>query len=222
MGTTSVPDTERRLRREADPAQLRWIAQARSLAATLDMLAAPIVLLGPGEPERVWHANAAARHRLGDCAELCIRDGVLQGAPAIVDPLRRALQQARLLGPGQAQPFSFALGGQTAGGTMRVLDFGASADLPVSDLVLMELRPDTGPGHGLQRLCAEFGLTRKEAEVALGLYAMGSVDELARCSGRSIHTIRTQLKAAMQKTGRRTQAALVAAVADRLTADPRP
>ena len=221
MGTTSVQENERRLRREADPVQLRWIAQARSLAATLDVLASPILLLGSGDPARVWHANAAARHRFGHCADLCIRDGVLQGSPAVLAGLHRSMQQARIVGAGQAHAFHIAVDGQNLSGTLRVLDFGASADLPVSELLMMEMRADAGGAHGLQRLCAEFGLTRKEAEVAVGLYAMGSVDVLARCSGRSVHTIRTQLKAAMQKTGRRTQAALVAAVADRLAAEPR-
>jgi DNA-binding CsgD family transcriptional regulator len=46
---------------------------------------------------------------------------------------------------------------------------------------------------------------------------MGSLDEFARCAGKSIHTVRSQIKAAMQKTSTHTQAGLVALVANRLT-----
>jgi DNA-binding CsgD family transcriptional regulator len=208
---------ERRLRREQDPAQLRWIAQARSLAATLDLLPTPIVLFGDGEPLRVWHANAAARHRLGGGAGLHLREGTVQGTPEALHALRRATGEALRLGPGHPQALALAADARAAG-TVQALGFGASADLPVSELLMLEMRDGGGRSQGLQRLCAEFGLTPREAEVAVGLYSMGSIEELARCTGRSVHTVRTQVKVAMQKTGRRTQAGLVAAVADRLSA----
>lgn len=214
--TDEKPAPERRARREQDPAQLRWIAQARCLAATLDLLRHPILLLVPGEPIRVWHANAAARHDLGEHAAFHVREGLLQCSPAGLDALRPALAQARRLGAGHPQRFVLRADAHATGGTVQALDFGASTDLPVTELVMLEMQAATTGEPGLRDLCGEFGLTRKEAEVAIGLYSMGSVEELARCAGKSVHTIRTQLKAAMQKTGRRTQAALVAAVADRL------
>lgn len=211
----TTPARERRVRREQHPDQLRWIAQARSLAATLDLLRQPIALLLPGEPIRVWHANSAARHWFTSHPDLRIRDGVLEVSPACAAVLAGAIAQVLQQG---AQPHALVLPShaEPTSGTLRVLDFGASADLPVSTIVLLELRESASSERGLQRLCAAFQLTRKEGEAALGLYSMGSVENLARCTGRSVHTIRTQLKAAMQKTGTHTQAALVALVASRL------
>lgn len=208
---------ERRVRRERDPDQLRWIAQARSLAATLDLLPASIVLLSPGDPIRVWHANAAARHRFSGGSDLHLREGLMQGSIGGLHGLRHAIEEACRRGPGQPQPVVVDSAAR-ATGTVQMLGFGASADLPVSDLLMLEVRDGGCRTQGLQRLCTEFGLTPKEAEAAIGLYSMGSVEELARCTGRSVHTVRTQLKVAMQKTGRHTQAGLVATVADRLSA----
>ncbi|GAB3348568.1 helix-turn-helix transcriptional regulator [Lysobacter tyrosinilyticus] len=211
---------ERRQRRERDPDQLRWIAQARTLAAALDLLPSPIALLLPGEPLRVWHANAAARHRLSIHPELRMRDGLLLVASAHASAVMQAIARARELGPGHPQQLRLpsSAGPATATACVQLLDFGASRDLPVSTVLMLELRESVSPERGLQQLCTEFRLTRKEAEAALGLHAMGSIDELARCTGKSIHTVRTQLKAAMQKTGTHTQAGLVALVAHRSSA----
>lgn len=206
--------SERRQRRERDPDQLRWIAQARTLAATLDLLPTPVVLLLPGEPIRVWHANAAARLLLSVHPELRIRDGLLLVPSGHVPPLMQAIARARELGPGHPQKFRLP-SPVPAMASLQLLDFGANRDLPISTVVMMELRESASPERGLQQLCTEFRLTRKEAEAAVGLHAMGSIDELARCTGKSIHTVRTQLKAAMQKTGTHTQAGLVALVAHR-------
>lgn len=216
MTTDTPPPHERRVRRERDPDQLRWIARARSLAATLDVLRPPIALLLPGEPIRVWHANAAARQRLSSHPDLRIREGVLEASPACASMLAQALTEAQRQGAGGAQALVLPSREEPTPVVLRLLDYGASPDLPVSALVLLELREEVPGDRGLQLLCSAFRLTRKEAEAALGLYAMGSVDSLARCSGRSVHTIRTQLKAAMQKTGTHTQAGLVALVARRL------
>jgi len=215
-GDSGRQPAERRVRREDRPEQLRWIAQARCLAATLDLLRHPIALLLPGEPIRVWHANAAARNRLSSHADLLIREGMLVAAPATAHALAQAILHARMLGHGHPQQLVLP-SGSGAVASVQVLDFGATADLPVSTVLMFEVRESASAEHGLQRLCGEFQLTRKEAEIALGLYSMGSIEELARCAGKSVHTVRTQLKAAMQKTGTHTQASLVAVVANRLT-----
>ncbi|HEV8693953.1 MAG TPA: helix-turn-helix transcriptional regulator [Lysobacter sp.] len=207
---------ERRARREEHPDQLRWIARARCLAATLDLLRQPVALLLPGDPIRVWHANAAARNRFSGHPELWIRDGLLMAAPARAHALTQAIVHAQQLGPGHPQQLILPSRIGPAVATVQVLEFGASPDLPVATVLMLELRESTSTEHGLQRLCGEFQLTRREAETALGLYSMGSVLELARCMGKSVHTIRTQLKMAMQKTGTHTQAGLVALVANRL------
>ena len=175
---------ERRLRREDRADQLRWIAQARCLAATLDLLPQPVVLVPADDAS----------------------------ASAIALTIGRAL----LLGPHHPQRLELTACGSAATASLQVqaLDFGASADLPVTQLLLLELHEQAPPERRLQRLRDDFQLTRKEAECAVGLYAIGSIDEFARCAGKSIHTARTQLKAAMLKTGTRTQAGLVALVAN--------
>jgi DNA-binding CsgD family transcriptional regulator len=212
---SAAGQVERRLRRERDPDQLRWIAQARTLAAALDLVAQPVVLLLPGEPMRVWYANATARHRLGVHPELRIRDGLLLVAPACTQALAQAIACARELGPGHPQQVLLSSPASPATAQVQLLDFGASRDLPVSTVFMLELREQLSQERSLQHLCTEFRLTRKEAEAAVGLYAMGSIDQLARCTGKSVHTVRTQLKAAMQKTETHTQAGLVALIARR-------
>lgn len=214
---TVLRRVERRVRRERHPDQLRWIAQARSLAAALDLLRQPVALLLPGEPIQVWHANTAARNRFSSDPELQMRDGVLIAAPACAHALALAFHHAGQLGPGHPQQLVLPSRSGPAVATVQLLEFGASADLPVSMMVMLELRESSSPQRSLQRLCGEFQLTHKEAEIALGLYSMGSIEALARCTGKSVHTVRTQVKVAMQKTGTHTQAGLVALIANRLT-----
>lgn len=210
---------ERRQRREDRPEQLQWIAQARCLAATLDLLQQPIVLVLPGEPIRVWHANAAARRQLASSTLLPMRGGVLVPADATcAAAIARATQRALMLGPHHPQQLELGAHGDATTATLQVqvLDFGMGAGLPVAKMVLLELHEKAGPEVGLHRLCLTFQLTPKEAEAVIGLYAIGSVGEFARSAGKSIHTVRTQLKAAMQKTGTHSQAGLVALVARHL------
>lgn len=91
---------ERRLRREDRADQLCWIAQARCLAATLDLLSQPIVLVLPGEPIQVWHANAAARRQLASSGTLQMCGGVLVPADeASAIAITRAIRRALMLGP---------------------------------------------------------------------------------------------------------------------------
>jgi len=206
---------ERRVRREERPEQLRWIALARSLAATLDCLDRPLLLVEPGPSLRVWHANAAAREQLAPGELLHMREGTLHARGEMnVAALERGVRSA-LEGTDSVR-LKLRSDNATLGLRLQHLDYGASADLPVSRVLLVEVQPMACPQRHLQRLREAFGLTPREAECALGLYAIGSVDAMARCSGKSIHTVRTQLKAAMQKTGTHTQAGLVALVARQL------
>jgi len=210
---------ERRIQREQGAGQLRWIAQARCLAAALDLLAQPILLVLPGWPIAIWHANAAARRQLAASGVLQIRDETLHvGTPADATELARVIRRAQMQGPLAPQQLELSTepGGATARLHVQALDFGASPDLPVSEVLRLELHEQVPPEQLLQRLCHEFQLTRKEAECAIGLYVAGSVEEFTRRVGKSIHTVRTQLKIAMQKTATHTQAGLVALVANRV------
>ena len=216
-----MPDSavDRRVRREERPELLRWIALARSLAATLDCLERPLLLVEPGPVLRVWHANAAAREQLADGEALHMRDGLLHASGELnAAALNRALQavMAQSATSRTVLPVQLRAGMTTVAVRLQRLDFGASADLPVADVLLVDVQPQACPKRTVQRLRDGFGLTPREAECALGLYTIGSLEAVARCTGRSIHTVRTQLKAAMQKTSTHTQAGLVALVARQL------
>ncbi|CAA9318910.1 MAG: hypothetical protein AVDCRST_MAG71-1151 [uncultured Lysobacter sp.] len=207
---------ERRVRREDRADALRWIAFARSLAATLDVIPQALALVVPGPQLRIWHANAAALGRLASSNILPMREGVLLPAGAAnATELFRAVELALATGPRHRHRATLiSPDARVAPVLVQALDFGASPDLPVSHLLLLEMQEKISADDGLARLSERFQMTRKEAECALGLYAIGSIDKFARCTGKSIHTVRTQLKAAMHKTDTNTQAALVALVAD--------
>lgn len=188
----------------------------------LDLLPQPLLLLVPGRPIRIWHANAAARCHCTAAGPIRIREDLLHVVDrADADIVDRLLREATARGPGHRQQGELTPEDGATRGTgvqAEALDFGASQDLPVSQLVLVELRPHTVTPPPLEALCRDHGLTRGEAATAYRLLAAGSTEAVARDTGKSIHTIRTQVKAAMLKTGTHTQAALVALVGRRLSA----
>lgn len=215
---------ERRNDRETRPAQLRWIAQARGLAAALDALPNPLLLVVPGPPARIWHANSAARCIMVAGSPISLDDDRLVGAsPAASRRLDAILHRALQRPGGQRHECELAPDGEGPLVTfwVKTLDFGMSGDLPVDRLALVEVAPRPPADLLLPGLCREFGLTRGEAETALRLYATGSVAGIAAQARRSVHTVRTQLKAAMSKTSTHTQAGLVALVGNRLSGQPR-
>jgi DNA-binding CsgD family transcriptional regulator len=216
---------DRRRERERRPAQLRWIAQARGLAAALDALPNALLLVAADVPIRIWHANSAARRLLAAGGSLWLEDNRLIGAtPDATRQLDTMLHRALQYTPGHRHECSLPRdhGGQLLTFWVETLDFGASCDLPVSRLALVELAPPPPADLVLPGLCRDFGLTRGEAETALRLYATGSVAGVAAQARRSVHTVRTQLKAAMAKTSTHSQAGLVALVGNRLAGNPLP
>lgn len=60
----------------------------------------------------------------------------------------------------------------------------------------------------LARCCAIFGLTRGEAQVALGVMNSKSIEQIAATQGHSISTSRNLLKRAFAKTGVNPQSEL--------------
>jgi DNA-binding CsgD family transcriptional regulator len=222
-GTGAILD--RRHEREQRPAQLRWIAQARGLAAALDALPNALLLATGGIRVRIWHANATARRVLAAGGRLSLEGDRLIGAtPEATTRLDAMLRRALQYAPGHRQECNLPADGAGPLLTFWVetLDFGASRDLPVNRLALVEVAPPPPADLVLPRLCHDFGLTRGEAETALRLYATGSVAGVAAQARRSVHTVRTQLKAAMAKTGTHSQAGLVALVGSRLAGHPLP
>lgn len=214
-------ESDRRQRGERRSDVLQAKAQALCLTAALDHLPHPVLLLADGAELRIWLANAAALRELGCASPVRIEDGRLagDGTPAarrFLRELRDAFREER----GHARVVQLPLQAETParGVYLERLDIGSDEGIEMPPLLLMEIPERVSHEQALQRLCGEFELTPKEAEIALRLYANGSVSELARLSGKSIHTVRAQLKSAMQKTNTRTQAALVALVSSRLGA----
>lgn len=211
---------ERRVHKERRADELRLHARAACLAAVLDHIPQPVLLVLPGGSMRTWHANAAARRELvapgtawldRDC--LCFAD------PACERLLVRASRRAWLRGGGHVevarlpvQPGDF----HTRDVHVEAIDVEADAGVPGGRMLLLEFQEHVSPQQALQHLCDDFSLTPAEAEMVLGLYTRGSAVEAARDCGKSIHTVRAQLKSAMQKTNTRTQAGLVALVGSRL------
>jgi DNA-binding CsgD family transcriptional regulator len=70
-------------------------------------------------------------------------------------------------------------------------------------------RGAAAPPGDARALAARFGLTLREAEVALALAGGATAGDIARAAGLSVHTVRNQIKAALAKTGMRRQADLV-------------
>lgn len=189
------------------------------LAAALEHLPQRTLLLVPGVPLRVWYANAAARLPL-DVAVLQLNGDVLEVSDcAAGQALCKAVRQIMAAGPGHPTALALQCGAVHGAVDVRLdaLDVDPALGAPTRRLVMMQL--DALPSHdvALQRLCADYGLTRMEAEAALLLHARGSTEALVRTSGKSVHTVRSQIKAAMQKTETHSQAALVALVSRCLT-----
>lgn len=209
---------DRRRDRERCPMQLRWIAQARALTAVLDALPNALLLVTSGNPVRIWHATSAARRVLASGGLLTlVDDRLVCASPHATKRLEMMLDRALQDAAGHSRECSLPADDEGQLLTFRVeaLDWGASRDLPVDRLALVEVV--ALPVGVLGALCREFGLTRGEAETALRLHATGSVAGIAAQASRSVHTVRTQLKAAMAKTGTHSQAGLVALLGNRLT-----
>jgi DNA-binding CsgD family transcriptional regulator len=222
MGSAHPPgqsSQDRRAHRERRSDDRFVHARAHCLSAAFDVLCHPILILIPGNPLRIWYANAAARSHpaTGDVLTLG-DDDVRLTAGENGQALGRALRMALLQGPGFPQVIEFAAGPGKAVTHVHIdaLDPRADFELPYTRMLLVEVRRRTAPADALARLCRDFGLTPKEAEIALGLYASGSVEQLAQHARKSVHTVRTQLKAAMHKTATRSQAGLVALIGSRL------
>ena len=77
-------------------------------------------------------------------------------------------------------------------------------------LLLLELPvPDDSQAAWVERLTQRFGLTVAEKRVLQGFIAGLTPSDLAERAGVSIHTVRTQLQAILQKTGCRRQVELM-------------
>lgn len=209
-------ESERRRQGDRRIGQALVHARAACLASVIDHLLQPVLLVAVGDDGslQVWLANTAAQHVLSaggplrfDGEDLRCHDDV-SGRD-----LRQAALRARRRGVGHVETVQLEMGGDEPCMVelhLEAIDPDAGTDAPDARLLLVEVLEWLSPERAMRSLCRDYALTAAEAQMVLHLHARGSAVQLARETGKSIHTVRSQLKAAMQKTGVRTQAGLVA------------
>lgn len=181
------------------------LAQARSLLHVLDEVDQGVVLLQ--SDGQVVHMNACAGMLLGEQDTVRMVRGRLEFASFEHGEQFRALARThvqlarsrtvylRLQGRGD-QVFHAAL--------MRLPD-----DIAGSHRLALFIKRQQGGGAPAAALRELYGLTRAEAELASAMADGQSVGELAEARAVSVHTVRAQLKAVLQKLGVRRQAEVV-------------
>lgn len=190
------------------------LAETRTAAAeaALDALATGVLVLA--RSGRVLLANAAAGTLLTRRKELGVRLGYLRLADGEAQRrldalLAHAAQGFRRIGNASA---SIALGDPTRNGlVLSVAPAGSAGSLVTSRAVaVVFLRPvpsvlplDT------PMLRAVYGLTASEAALTLALAQGQTLEEYSASRGVSIHTVRTQMRAILGKTGTERQVDLL-------------
>jgi DNA-binding CsgD family transcriptional regulator len=156
----------------------------------VDLMSSPMALAG--RDGRLLKINAAARDILG------LRDSdTWSGA----ERWHIALGEARKSGQAMTEI-------KDASGTRQ----GARLSrLPGNDeLILVELAIDTShPTIALDRFCGHYGLTRAERQVLGGLVDGATVSSLPDILDRGSETVKSQLRSIREKTGMRSQVAIV-------------
>ncbi len=162
----------------------------------------------------ILSANTAARRLLRPENGLTAVDGRLHAASpdaaaALADALHRTTSGSRVLGNGRVipiprsglRPLIVLVAGLTPR-AQRILDRRTHVSLLLLD-------PDAAPGTNETLLEDLYGLTPREAELALLLMAGLTLEESARKLGVTTNTVRTLLKRVTAKTDSRSQADLV-------------
>ena len=199
----------------------RRLREAEHLAAcgmaALEHLAAAFLVLD--RHGRILHANKAA-HALLEAADGVANtaSGLAASAPAITAQLQAALDAAR--GRSGSPPASAAVRLPRPSGraplalvALPLRPGGALSDRhgwggsPVTLVCITD--PDALNRPPQEQLIALFGLTQAEAVLAGGLLAGKDLRDIAEHSGRSIHTLRSQLATLMAKTETGRQSELV-------------
>lgn len=192
----------------------------RARRLTFDVLAALAVgVFVVGCDSRAHFINAAAERIAAAGSPVVLRNGRVSLLDAKLDDrLHRAVAQACLAGIGRSV---------SAGAEILVRRRDGDDIL----LLVIPLPPDTKPTGPTEPLAAVlagehpaspeipaqvvqtiYGLTQAEARVLLALLKGQSLPEIAKGSGVSINTVRTQTKSVFAKTGARRQSDLVARV----------
>jgi DNA-binding CsgD family transcriptional regulator len=190
---------------------------ASRLSGALDGLASGVVIVD--QSLCVRFVNRSAERFLRACDGLLVRDNRLVSLDADTSQkLDRLISQASQCAaggepfkgggalavrrPSGARPFMVLVAPLPEFSAWRLWRSEPAAVLYITD-------PEARPQPLAARLAALFGLTRAEARLATHLAAGESLAEIADALALSKHTLRAQLKALMDKTGTRRQAALV-------------
>jgi DNA-binding CsgD family transcriptional regulator len=197
--------------------------EAGTLAATLDMFALGVILIG--EDARILHANEAARNMFEAGTAVTSRDGVLTvRAQAFTDQIAAATAPQARRAPATRTPVGVPLldakqrAGQPPAAMAYVLPLvtaGLEARLMPQALAAVFITTvEADPDLMLAAATATYGLTAAETRL-LGPIRQGlSVPQTAQALCVSENTIKTQLARIYAKTGVSRQAELVALLAN--------
>jgi DNA-binding CsgD family transcriptional regulator len=199
----------------------RRLRQADQLAdcgmAALEHLAAAFLVLD--RSGNLIHANPAASALLAAADGFRITPAGFTGAStAVTTKLQATLEMAsgrpgapaeagalRLPRPSGRQALALVAMPLRAGGRLQEgPGWGGSPAI-----LVCVTDPEEGARPAQDHLVALFGLTQAEAALAAGLLAGQDLRDIAAHSGRSIHTVRSQLATLMAKTDTGRQAELV-------------
>lgn len=165
-----------------------------------------IMIGGEGQ---VLHISRLAEQHLG--AGLVVKSGTLAATDAGSDGDLQTILKEHIDG---VRPQRDALGLRRIEGRpliLRIIEL--TADMrPVFEeakFVAVLVDPDVCPEPSPALLQQIFGLTRKEAHVAVQLMCGGTLQDMAKETGVSVGTVRSQAKAVFAKTATNRQAELV-------------
>jgi DNA-binding CsgD family transcriptional regulator/PAS domain-containing protein len=197
----------------------RRLRKAEHLAsvgmAALEQLSAAFLVLD--RSRNILHANHAARALLNRADGLSINLTGLAGAtPQLTSRLRVALDaacghsgmpavSAAMRLPRPSGRSAFALVALPLRQECDIVQSAGWGGAPAALVCVTDPNAEDKPPQ--EQLIALFGLTRAESALAGGLLAGLELREIAEQSGRSIHTLRSQLATLMAKTntGRQTE-----------------
>jgi PAS domain-containing protein/DNA-binding CsgD family transcriptional regulator len=191
-------------------------AAHRRASAALDQLPFGVLTVDP--QGRVLSANSAAAETLQSGDGLAIRNGRLAAhVHSSAELMAEALRRATMFDPGTERHGSSHIVQRPSGRPgYRVLVTPLGENGPtwvpkgseVSALVLIT-DPERIPAPTEDHLRRMFGMTRSEAQVALGLAEGKTINEIAEERNARLGTVRVQLKCLLQKTDTHRQSSLI-------------
>ena len=189
--------------------------QASLAFASFDAGGRPALLLdGTG---KITQMNAAADTMLARFGPLQAQHGQLTARSDLASKrLTAAIAAASALALPESTDLEMPAEPGTGSVQLVVLPVRENAGwtLPGPRGVLVVVTDQGGLPRGPEMLGQRFGLTRAEVEFAASLAGGAALADIARTSGRSIHTVRTHLARVMAKTRTQRQGQLVRLLID--------